>query len=777
MGPTIGDELYNHLLKHGRMGEAKVQKIFTQLLGAVAYVHAKSCVHRDLKLENILLDKHGNVKLCDFGFTREYQGATSYLQTWCGTICYSAPEMLKGEKYAGEKVDVWSLGIILYALLCGELPYDEDDETETKTRILKEEPKYPDHLPEGAKDLISKLLSKRPLLRPSLADILRHPWLSEHAPQQQEILKIQQPAPFTTDLEKNTLQRMRSAGVDIDMVIEHVLAQRCDSLAGWWALLMEKEERKERRRQRKRKERDAEARSLRRLSAASSRLLAAPSLKDINEEHSPVLVGDPPRTRGRNTSRSSAALPDLPRVTESRTPPPDDMPPPPVEKDIVRAVRSASTSRQRPAPPPKEYVRRPRASSRSSALLQVTHTNNGLLAPPPFHQKRRRSVKDQLAHIKHWFKESTKRNSKSPSSSTVTSAASSRFTPSSDGSTSAARENLPRGSTSQQLDVRKSTNSHDRSELLPRNTLSSRPRVSTTSSYGSTGSRTHRISLSPAPVTPRSSVYRRSGTGLKGRKSTSSSVSSFRSIHTHHHSHSKASSTSSASLASPSNVSITSRPTRSPHNSVKVLHPGTPTSVTGTFPAGIRIARRPPPGSLGALPLPPFQERAVGIAPPISAFSPFGPSSPGLHPVFAKKKRSVFKGPFLGGSNVGGRSNGRNPAGINEHGGSRGSSVQGRRSGELAITEEDEEEPDEGAGMFLVTEENEDGEVVDKEGMSLAEEDEQVDGGGMVVEEVEAFATPANDESVFIVEEGDESENKEADPKDGEEDKQAAAPA
>lgn len=79
--------------------------------------------------------------------------------------------------------------------------------------------------------------------------------------------------------------------------------------------------------------------------------------------------------------------------------------------------------------------------------------------------------------------------------------------------------------------------------------------------------------------------------------------------------------------------------------------------------------------------------------------------------------------------------------------------------------------------MFLVTEENEDGEVVDKEGMSLAEEDEQVDGGGMVVEEVEAFATPANDESVFIVEEGDESENKEADPKDGEEDKQAAAPA
>ena len=82
----------------------KVQKIFTQLVRAVTYVHNSQCVHRDLKLENILLDKNENVKLCDFGFTREYEGKASYLQTFCGTICYSAPEMLKGEKYAGRKL-------------------------------------------------------------------------------------------------------------------------------------------------------------------------------------------------------------------------------------------------------------------------------------------------------------------------------------------------------------------------------------------------------------------------------------------------------------------------------------------------------------------------------------------------------------------------------------------------------------------------------------------------------------------------------------------------
>ncbi|KAI7619857.1 kinase-like protein, partial [Hortaea werneckii] len=302
-----GDELYNHLLENGRIEAGKVQKIFTQLVGAVSYVHAKSCVHRDLKLENILLDKHENVKLVDFGFTREYSGGTSYLQTWCGTVCYSAPEMLKGEKYAGERVDVWSLGIILYALLCGELPFDEDEEMETKNKILKEEPKYPDYLPEGAVDLIKKLLSKRPLLRPSLSDILKDPWLSEHAPQQQEILKLQQPPAFSTQVEKDTLQRMKAAGVDIDMVIEHVLSQRCDSLAGWWALLIEKEQRKEKRRERKRKEREAEAKSIRRLSAASGRLLAQSALGEIHEGEEGSMSGSP-RSRGRRMARANGNL-------------------------------------------------------------------------------------------------------------------------------------------------------------------------------------------------------------------------------------------------------------------------------------------------------------------------------------------------------------------------------------------------------------------------------------------------------------------------------------
>lgn len=290
-----GDELYNYLSRHGRLATEKVQKIFTQLVGAVSYVHHMSCVHRDLKLENILLDKNENVKLCDFGFTRGYEGKTSHLQTFCGTVCYSAPEMLRGEKYAGEKVDVWSLGIILYALLTGELPFEDDDDMVTKHKILATEPRYPETIPPEAKPLLVKLLSKRPLLRPSLAEILTDPFLATHAPSQQAILKITRPVPFSTTLEKEALQRMRSAGVDIDLVIEHVLSQRCDALAGWWALLIEKEERKERRRERKRRERELEVKSLRRISGTSSRRAAI-----LQEDESTDQV----RSRGRRERRS-----------------------------------------------------------------------------------------------------------------------------------------------------------------------------------------------------------------------------------------------------------------------------------------------------------------------------------------------------------------------------------------------------------------------------------------------------------------------------------------
>ncbi|KAL8944562.1 MAG: hypothetical protein Q9216_000365 [Gyalolechia sp. 2 TL-2023] len=672
-----GDELYNHLLRHGPMSPEKVQKVFTQLVGAVAYVHNLSCVHRDLKLENILLDKHGNVKLCDFGFTREYEGKMSYLQTFCGTVCYSAPEMLKGEKYAGEKVDVWSLGIILFALLTGELPFDDDNDMVTKQKILTTEPNYPESMPADAKTLISQLLSKRPLIRPTIADILTNPFLAEYAPQQQAILKLTQPAPFTTDLEKQTLERMRTAGVDIDKVIENVLAQRCDGLAGWWALLIEKEQRKEKRKERKRKERELEAKNLRRLSAASSRLerIAAP-LQEVDEDRlsPPNMDGS---GRGRRDRRSLGApqlvLPELPKLPEGTVidSPQSATPPPPIEKDPVRSVNS---SRHRPPPPPKE-----RRRSRGSTL-QLAASNHDLLAPPngiPQRRPRRRSSRhpiiNQLASIKHWFIESAKR-AKSPSTKSEVST----LKPPLERKSPKEVRNSPTMSVPHQKSPEFSTPPQQLPHQQPRTTYIAHARVTTPR---------NRTSLSPAPLTPRSS-YRHSSSGtigLRGRKSTSSSVSSIRSIH-HVHTHSKASSTSSTSnsvhsSAFPSTNNASKNTGRSPHTSVKVL-PSTPT--TTTFPSNIRLVRAPPQTNNM------YNE---------SAFPP--PSSSGL--VFAKRKKTPFRGPMLSlngsgfasphGSGSGSPAphrTGRDGGGA----GSRSASQVGRTSGEI-IEEEDEDEVEE----------------------------------------------------------------------------------
>ena len=683
----------------------KVQKIFTQLVGAVAYVHKQSCVHRDLKLENILFDKHENVKLVDFGFTREYEGRSNHLQTFCGTVCYSAPEMLKGEKYAGEKVDVWSLGIILYALLCGELPFDDDDDNVTRTKILSEEPKYPGHLTEDACSLIKLLLSKRPFPRPSLDDVLNHPFLVEHAPQQKAILEIQSPPPFSTPLEKETLNRMKSAGVSIDAVIESVLAQRCDPLAGWWALLLEKQERKQKRRERRRNEKEREKRRSRRLSGASSRV--GPVLHQVDEEVSltPTSIRlrepPPPRTRGRAQRRSGHfpgdfTIADLQRFTAAERlsgnlSPDSEVPPPPIDKD---SVRSSSTSRhRRPIPPPKEGLLRS-AQSRGSTLHLVTKTGEPLpVAPgkePPqkVKQKPSRAIIAHWRNWKHWLVESTKRSrnlrqrrgsqstpnlveqrktgklSKDPSPQPQTnnctaSAGSQATTPGT--STPGAKSN---GTVLKVPTLPVDGALHSASSNQVPSPSPALPKLSCSRSY-------KRQSLSPSPLTPRSTMRR--GSSLLGRKSTSSSVSSIRSMHKHHHTHSKASSTSSTGSISTTISKSTLQAGRSPHHSVKVL-PATPTSTA--FPPNLRLIRGPP--------LALFNE---GMPSAMAGPSGNPPGSPnpfsGGAVLFAKRKRNLFKGPMLGG--------GAPRTSSGSHSRSASTNGLGRRSGEITIKEEDEE--------------------------------------------------------------------------------------
>ncbi|SCU79830.1 LAFA_0B05864g1_1 [Lachancea sp. 'fantastica'] len=244
-----GKELYDYLLNKKQIPLAECAQLFSQIVGGVYYAHSMKCVHRDLKLENILLDNKGQAKLTDFGFTREC-ATKGILETVCGTTVYMAPELIERKPYEGYKTDIWSLGIILFTLIHGCMPFEEEDESKTKFKIVNENPVYNRNLVDSAgEDLISTLLNKDPQQRPSLAQVLQHPFLQPYGIQifekTEKILKRQSHGTkqFHSKLERKLLKRLKQCGFDTQAIKHSVNRKRCDSLSGLWFLLVEKEKR------------------------------------------------------------------------------------------------------------------------------------------------------------------------------------------------------------------------------------------------------------------------------------------------------------------------------------------------------------------------------------------------------------------------------------------------------------------------------------------------------------------------------------------------------
>jgi 5'-AMP-activated protein kinase catalytic alpha subunit len=173
-----GGELFDYLVANKRLKEHEARHFFRQTISAVEYCHSHFIVHRDLKPENLLIDENKNIKIIDFGFTNIYRKDT-LLDTFCGSPYYAAPEMILAKKYTGPEVDVWSLGVILYAMLCGSLPFDDTNVKLLHKKIISGYYFRPKYLSKEAKHLISRMIVVDPLQRATLSEIKIHPWLNE----------------------------------------------------------------------------------------------------------------------------------------------------------------------------------------------------------------------------------------------------------------------------------------------------------------------------------------------------------------------------------------------------------------------------------------------------------------------------------------------------------------------------------------------------------------------------------------------------------------------
>jgi serine/threonine protein kinase len=175
-----GGELFEMIERKGELDEKLARKYFQQLVDGIDYCHRRGVCHRDLKPENLLVDEKGTLKITDFGVSSMKGGVSGsdLLYTACGTPYYCAPEIINGaeEGYSGVKIDAWSCGIILYLLLTGTLPFQNEDMTQLYEQINRCQVDYPNWMPTDAKDLISHLLEKDPNTRYSLEDVKRHPW-------------------------------------------------------------------------------------------------------------------------------------------------------------------------------------------------------------------------------------------------------------------------------------------------------------------------------------------------------------------------------------------------------------------------------------------------------------------------------------------------------------------------------------------------------------------------------------------------------------------------
>ncbi|XP_047419169.1 serine/threonine-protein kinase SIK1 isoform X2 [Sciurus carolinensis] len=235
-------EMFDYLTSNGHLSENEARKKFWQILSAVEYCHNHHIVHRDLKTENLLLDSNMDIKLADFGFGNFYNPGEP-LSTWCGSPPYAAPEVFEGKEYEGPQLDIWSLGVVLYVLVCGSLPFDGPNLPTLRQRVLEGRFRIPFFMSQDCETLIRRMLVVDPAKRITIAQIWQHRWMQADPSLLQQAdptFSVHSYASNLGDYNEQVLGIMQALGIDRQRTVESLQNSSYNHFAAIYYLLLER---------------------------------------------------------------------------------------------------------------------------------------------------------------------------------------------------------------------------------------------------------------------------------------------------------------------------------------------------------------------------------------------------------------------------------------------------------------------------------------------------------------------------------------------------------
>lgn len=342
-----GGEVFDHIVARGRIEEPQACRLFHQIIAGVEKIHQMKVVHRDLKPENLLLDEHNQIKIVDFGLSNIFHDGQR-LSTACGSPCYAPPEMVAGQQYVPEMCDLWSCGVILFAMVCGFLPFEDQNTAALYKKILAADYRPPSFISDAVRDLIAGLLTVDPVKRHTVPEIRRHPWYRQCP---EASTPPQDVHGGTASFDEEVLQELEACGFPRDYAVRCLELNKHNNVTTTYWLLLEKKKR---------------------MMGHTQKAVPEPRADVAPEGSTIVSAGGQQHPDGDNTNASQAAHPpDF--VAHSHAMP-------------VAAWSQPPGSTPSPVPMP---MQSPRATPRAGTVPLTTPTTPRLASPAPGGPQRR----------------------------------------------------------------------------------------------------------------------------------------------------------------------------------------------------------------------------------------------------------------------------------------------------------------------------------------------------------------------------------------------------